>query len=95
MQKFLNVDGFLIAINGIVSVAQTAATTTAITYADGLIITLTHASEAAPAAFNDIVAVIGKALAKEWTKPVYAVSSVDSIPAISAIAATHVVVPTA
>ena len=95
MVKFLNVDDLLISLNGIVLVEQTGATTTAITYADGLILTLTHASEAAPAASDDIVAVISKALAYGWQEPVYDVVAGDSIPAISAVAATHVVVPTA
>lgn len=94
MEKFLNVDDLLISLNGIVSVEQTAATTTAITYADGLIATLTHASETAPAAFNDIVDVIAKALSDDWTKPVYDVIAADSVPAISAVAYTHVAVPT-
>lgn len=95
MIKFLNVDGLLISLNGIVGVEQTAATTTAITYADGLIATFTHASETAPAAYNDFVTVIAKALSKDWQKPVYDVVAADSIPTISAVAYTHVVVPTA
>lgn len=94
MVKFIKVNDLLISLNGIVGVEQTAATTTAITYADGLIATLTHASETAPAAYDDLVAVINKALATEWTKPVYEVIAADSIPAISAIAFTHVVIPT-
>ena len=94
MEKFINVNDLLISLNGIVGIEQTAATTTAITYGDGLIATLTHASETAPAASDDIISVIEKALSKSWTTPVYAVETADSIPAISGVAYTHVAVPT-
>jgi len=95
MNKFLSVNSLLISCNGIVLVVQTAENTTAITYANGLVLTLIHASETAPAAFTDIAAVIDKALATDWSKPVYDVVASDSVPAISAVVTTHVIVPTA
>lgn len=93
MIKFLNVDDLLISLNGIVLVEQTSATATVITYADGLLLTLTHASTTAPAFSDALVAVIARALSTDWQKPVYNVGSADGLAAISGAAATHVVVP--
>jgi hypothetical protein len=94
MIKFLNVDSFLIALNGIVGIDQTANTTTVITYGDGLKATVTHATGTNPAFYNMLIPVVKKALSSDWTKPVYPVTSQEITAAISGIVYTHTVVPT-
>lgn len=95
MVKFLKINNFLIAVNGIVGVDQTGATTTVITYYDGLIATLTHGSLADPGFQTALNTVIERAMQTPWDKPVYTTDSNDLSVNVTGIAYTHVVVPTA
>ena len=94
MEKFISKDSFLISLSGIVGIDQTADTTTLITYADGLIATVTHGTSGTnPAFFNELVIAIEKALQTPWTEPIYEPTALEVVGVISGIVYTHTVVP--
>ena len=76
----------------IVTVEQTANTTTAITYKEGVILTLTHADDGGTFAIRDeIYAAMKAALKQNWRQ--VNITTMTPSYAVSAVAATHVVVP--
>lgn len=97
-QKFVSVavtdeQNYNIPVNGVALVKQASTTTITITYLDGLILTLTHATagagdETMKDGFQDACV---SAIKQLWRQVVYG----EWIPsfAVSAIVATHVIVP--
>lgn len=77
-----------IVISNVTTIVRTSATVTSITYVDGGGTDLTHTSATGNEQVVALQAILAKALATSWDKPVYdATGAVDALPqAVSAIA---------
>tara|TARA_R110000822_G_scaffold36734_16_gene103270 strand:- start:7464 stop:7772 length:309 start_codon:yes stop_codon:yes gene_type:complete len=102
MEKFLSIpvtseQSQLLSAIGVVLVEQASTTTVAVTYQSGLVATITHATAGAgvETARDGIQDAISAALKTEWTKPVYAVPAAKIPFAVSGIALSFMVQPTA
>jgi hypothetical protein len=81
MEKFLSIPvtsagNQLVAVTNVILVdaASATATATAITYAGGKVVTLTHAAQVAFSMRDAIQNGIANALQTSWTNPVYAIT---------------------
>lgn len=86
-----------VSATDIALIYQASTTTVTVTYKSGLILTITHATAGASdeTERDAIVAAVEKALRTDWTRPVYTVTAADLPYAVSAIAASYVVQPSA
>lgn len=100
MEKFLripvtNEQTQLVRASGVALVEQASTTTVTIQYAEGLILTITHATagsgvETQRDAIQDAIVAVNQ---QSWQNPVKTLTTNDLPFAVSGIAASHIVVP--
>lgn len=102
MEKYIaipatNLGNVPVSATDVALVYQASTTAVTITYKSGLILTITHAVAGASdeTEREAIVLAIEKALRTDWTRPIYTIAAADLPYAVSAIAASYVVQPTA